>query len=95
LVDCRRLSQECQDHCLDLIRQQNPIARLFTNTVCSASGGGGGAVLAMVVEVMIVHKKTKNVLTYCSQNKHQSTALEHSFYTIILINYHTGQPDSG
>jgi hypothetical protein len=88
-------NQECQNHCLDLIRQQCPVARLLTNTVCSASASGGGVVLAMVVEVMIVNRKTKIVLTYRSRNEHQSTALEHSFYTIIVINYYTGQPGSG
>jgi hypothetical protein len=88
-------SQECQNHRLDLTRQQFPFARLLTNTVCSASGSGGGVVLALVVEVMIVNRKTKNVLTYCSRNKHQSTVLEHSFYTIIVINSYTGQPGSG
>jgi hypothetical protein len=70
-------NHECQNHCLDLIRRQFPIARLLTNTVCSASGSGGGVVLVMVDEVSIVNRKTKNVLTYHSRNEHQSKALEH------------------
>jgi hypothetical protein len=33
-------NHECQNHCIDIIIQQFPLAQLLTNTVCSVSGSG-------------------------------------------------------